>query len=190
MANGFRSKPAPTRKEAARQVNAELTNLQQAMQISQMMIRQLLESNRNMSEDLGRALNLISELQYKVLAVQDVAALDLNALNAKADALRLRDFDDASAREDENKNFTVGDVVKEDSTVILTSTALGDKGIFRSRLVLAECGVPDLISGLQGQPVGTKVDVMLNGLLHTVELLGIRQPPKQEAQPAEGAISQ
>jgi hypothetical protein len=68
--------------------------------------------------------------------------------------------------------------VEKTSTVILTSTTAGeDAGIFRSRIELASCGVPALIEGLEGKSVGTKVKCKLNDVEHTVELLGVRNPP-------------
>jgi hypothetical protein len=175
---GFRDKPLPPKRQRERAVSAELENLQTAVQISQMMLKQLMQSQRNMMEDLGRSFNLISELQYKVLAAQEVAGLDVNLLQQKADVLRLKDFNEASDKQDAEEKFTVGAVVDNDSTVIITSTTADNKGIFRSRLKLAETGVPALIQGLMGKEVGAKVEVQLNDALHTVELLAIRQPPQ------------
>ncbi len=40
-----------------------------------------------------------------------------------------------------------------------------------------DCGVKDLIDGFMGREVGAKSIVTLNNTVHTVELLGIRQPP-------------
>lgn len=60
-----------------------------------------------------------------------------------------------------------------------------ENSIFRSRLKLSECGVPDLIQGLMGKTIGTKVAVKLNGIDHVVELLAIRKPPKTEQVPQQ-----
>lgn len=181
---GFRQQPQGSRKERLRELETSIQNSQMALRIQQMMVQQLMQSNKNMADDLGRALGLINELQYKLLAVQSVANLDLIALNSVANELRLKDFNEASDKEDAEGGFTVGDVVNEDSTVILTSTTDegADKGIFRSRIKLADCGVPDLVTAFTGREVGAKAIVQLNGVEHTVELLGIRQPPKAETQ--------
>ncbi len=185
---GFREQQAPSRKERIREMETELKNVQMALRISQMMMQQMMQSHKGVTEDLGKALGLINELQYKVLAVQSVGALDLTALNAKADELRLKDFNEASDREDKENNFAVGNAVNEDSIIIVTTkTEETDKGIFRSKFKLAECGAPDLIEGFMGREVGAKGVVKLNGLDHEIELLGIRQPPKAEAAPAEEA---
>lgn len=178
---GFRQQPQGSRKERLKSMEAELQNSQMASRISQMLLQQLMQSSKAMSDDLGRALGLINELQYKLLAVQEVAGLDVSKLNDIANGLRLKDFEEASAKEDADLGFTVGTVVDDESTVILTSTtAETDRGIFRSRIKLSESGVPDLIAAFKGREVGAKAVVKLNGVEHTVELLGIRQPAKSE----------
>jgi len=181
---GFRQPAQDSRKERLRGLEAELKNIQMAGRISQMMTQQLMQNNQRMQQDLGAAMGLINELQYKILAVQRVSGLDSAQLGAIADELRLKDFNEASDKEDVEQGFTVGTVVDAESTVILTSkTENTDKGIFRSKLKLAECGVPDLIKAFEGREVGAKALVQLNGAEHEVELLAIRQPPKAEAVP-------
>jgi len=179
MRAGFRQQAQPSKKDMLRSLQTEVANLQMAGRISQMMTQQLLQNTKNIGEDLGRAMSLISELQYKLLAVQKVSNLDIAALGVVADELRLKDFEEASNNEDTKDGFTNADVVGPDSTVILTSTTENGQGIFRSRIKLAECGVPDLIKGLDGKAVGEKVEVSLNSVQHTVELLGIRNPQPQ-----------
>jgi len=181
---GFRQQPQDSRKERLRSLEAELKNSQMAARISQMMTQQMMQNMQRMQQDLGSAMGLINELQYKILGVQRLTGLDSAQLAAIADELRLKDFNEASDKEDAEQNFTVGTVVDADSTVILTSkTENTDKGIFRSKLKLSECGVPDLIKAFEGREVGAKALVQLNGAEHEVELLAIRQPPKAEAVP-------
>lgn len=175
---GFRQQPQSSRKERLRATETEMKNLQMAGRISQMMLQQLMQNMQNMSQDLGKALGLVNELQYKILAVQKVANLDVAQLNGIANEMRLKDFNEASDKEDQTGNFTIGDTVDENSTVILTSkTEDPDRGIFRSRIHLSQCGVPDLIKAFMGRPAGAKALVNLNGVEHEIELLGIRQPP-------------
>jgi hypothetical protein len=181
---GFRQPAESSKKEQLRELKTELANLQMSSRISQMMIQQMLNNNKSMAEDLGRALGLINELQYKFLAVQKVSNLDLKDLAAVADELRIKDFNEASDTEDTRDGFTVATTVSPDSTVILTSEAEGGKGIFRSRIRLADCGVPSLIAELAGKNVGDKVVVKLNELDHTIELLGVRNP-KPEDRPVD-----
>ena len=175
---GFRQKAIGSRKERLHELEVEIKNLSMASRISQMMTQQILQNSKAVHEDLSRALNLISELQYKILAIQKVANLDVEAMNNVANDQRLVDFNEASEKEDVERNFTVGDIVNEQSVVIITSTTEEkDRGIFRSRIKLAECGVPDLINAFMNRGVGAKAIVSLNGLDHEVELLAVRQPP-------------
>ena len=156
-----------------------------AGRVSQMMIQQLLTNIKSRSEDLGYALNQVSELQYKQSALQKHLNCDAAALDKIANEQRLVDFDKASAKQDSQDNLTTAEVVSADSTITLTSEAKdeagNDRGIFRSRIKLSESGSPDLIAQLTGKTVGTKVQVKLNGVDHTVELLAIRNPTQVEA---------
>lgn len=176
---GFRQQAQDSRKERLRSMEAELKNLQMSARISQMLLKQLMDSSQALQQDLGRALGLINEMQYKQLAVQQVAGLDVAKLNEVANGLRLKDFNEASDKEDAEGNFTVGKLVEAESTIIITSTTdvNVDKGIFRSRIKLSECGVKDIIDGFMGRDVGAKIITTLNGDEHTIELLGIRNPP-------------
>ena len=174
---GFRQQPQGNRKEKLREMEVKFANLEMASRISQMMTQQIMTNMKAMHEDIGRAMGIISELQYKVLAAQKVSGLDIEKLNEVSNELRLADFCEASDKEDKEKGFTNGTTVDESSTVVLTSTTEEkDRGIFRSRIKLAECGVPDLIKAFVGREVGARAIVKLNGLDHEVELLAIRQP--------------
>ena len=181
---GFRQPAESSKKEQLRELKTELANAQMSGRISQMMIQQIMNNNKSMAADLGRALGLINELQYKLLAVQKVSNLDVDQLSSVADELRLKDFNEASDNEDTKEGFTTAETVSPDSTVILTSEAEGGKGIFRSRIKLADCGVPDLIAGLAGKNVGDTCAVKLNGQDHVVTLLGVRNP-KPEDRPVD-----
>lgn len=181
MTNGFRQKPQGSTKDKFRSLETELKNSQMASRITQMMVQQLVQNGKGMTEDIGRLFQQSSELQYKFLAMQEVLGVDMEKVKSVTERLRLKDFQEASDKEDLEKGFTMIDVVEDDSTVILTSTtAEPDAGIFRSRVRLSETGSPALIQGLMGKSVGTKVEVELNGVKHMVELLSIRKP-KAEA---------
>lgn len=190
---GFRTAPQGNRKEKLHAHDVSIKNMEMGVRINQMMTQQLMQNIKGMHEDIGRALNLISEIQYKILAIQKVSGLDVAAMNLVANEQRLQDFCEASDKEDAEKGFTVGTAVDEQSTIILTSTtdAGPDAGIFRSRIKLSECGVPDLINAFMGREVGAKALVNLNGLEHEIELLAIRQPSAQEAAtPAADEVSE
>lgn len=184
---GFRVPPQKSKNEELNSVKTELANMQMAGRISQMMTQQLMQSVKTMSEDLGSALNQLYEAQYKLNAVQKLLNLDPVELNKIGNEMRLADFNEASAKADVKEGLVAGEVVGDDSTITITSTATdesnNDRGIFRSRLKLSESGVPDLITGLAGKKVGDKVTVKLNGQEHTIELLGISNPVPVEATP-------
>ena len=182
---GKKLEPKPTNSERIREMDVELKNLQVSGRVSQMLIQQMLKNMKTMGDDLGKAYGLISEMQYKLLAMQGVGRFDVDALAKAAEGLRLADFNEASDKADKDGNFTVGTTVKKESTVILTSKTAGeDDGIFRSRIELATCGVPALIEGLEGKAVGAVVKCELNKVEHVVELLGIRDPePSKPVEP-------
>lgn len=185
MKKGFRVPPQGSKKDQFNELKTELANLQMAGRISQMMTQQLMKSVQSMSDDLGSALNQLYELQYKYNAVVKLQGLSAEELNKIGNEQRLVDFDEASAKADVKDGLVVADTVGADSTVTITSDAKDsdghDRGIFRSRLLLKESGVPDLIKELEGKKVGDKVVVKLNNLDHTVEVLSIRNPAPVEA---------
>lgn len=189
MLRGVKQDPKPTKTEQLESLSKELQNMQMAGRVTQMMVQQMMQNMQNVSQDLGKAFATINELQYKILAMQSVGGFDMKAMQAKAEELRLNDFVEASDAEDTQGNFTSSDKVQDDSTVIITSSTPDDTGIFRSRIKLAECGVPALIQGLTGQTIGTKVTCKLNGADHTVELLGVRNPPPAKVEPQSDAES-
>ena len=178
MANGFRVQPV-SKKEKMKELETYVANLSTSSKITQNMVQQLLVNHRNMASDLNKALNMLNETQYKVLALQRLADVSLEQVASTVDEIRLNDFNEASDKEDTEKQYSVGSVVKEDSIVILTSKTdtTPDRGIFSSKIKLSESGVPDLITALMDREVGARAIVKLNGEDHTIELLGIRQPP-------------
>mgnify|MGYP001613677267 CR=1 FL=1 len=178
MQRGVKQEPKLNKTEMIQSLDKELKNMQMAGRVTQMMVQQMMQNMQNLSKDLGKSFGIINELQYKILAMQSIGNFDMDVMAKKADELRLNDFIEASDAEDKAGNFTIGDKVQDDSTVIITSTTTSDDaGLFRSRIKLAECGVPALTQGLAGQGVGAKVACKLNGTDHVVELLAIRNPP-------------
>jgi len=186
--NGFRQKAQPSKKEQAKTLDVNVKNLQMAVRIMQMSVQQLATSYQGISNDMSKLMSVVNNLQYRAQAAQSLAGLSEDAITAKADALKLADYNEASDKEDAEKNLTPVDEVAADSICIITSTCNEDnkdKGIFRSKFNLDQCGVPELQQKLLGLKVGAKVDVTLNGVVHNIELLGIRKAPPQETS-AEG----
>lgn len=177
----FRVPQQPSTKDKFKQLHTEVQNLTMASRISQMMVQRLLQNDQNIGNDISKLFQLVTELQYKVLALQQYSSIDAVKLAEISNELRLRDFTEASDKEDQALHFSVVDTVEDDSTIIITSrTEVEDQGIFRSRIKLADTGSPELIQGLLGKTVGTKLTVKLNGVDHEIELLGIRRPFRDE----------
>jgi hypothetical protein len=174
---GIKLQPKPTKAQTVESLAKEISNVQMAGRVTQMMVQQLMQNLQDMSKDLGKAFGTVNELQYKLLAMQSVGDFDVKAMETKANELRLNDFIEASDAEDKAGNFTLADTVQDDSTIIITSTTEDGAGIFRSRIKLADCGNPTLIKEFAGAKLGKKVKCKLNDTEHEVELLGIRNPP-------------
>lgn len=190
--NGFRVPPQASKNEQMRELQVELKNQEMANRISQMMIKQLMENIKSMSEDLGFALNQLSELQYNYGALQKHFNVSAETLNNLANAQRLVDFNEATAKEDAKEGLLPVNEISADSIITLTSEAKDengkDRGIFRSRIKLSESGSADLIANLTGKKVGDKVQVKLNGIEHTVEVLSVKNAPVVEAAVASETI--
>ena len=188
---GFRIPQQLYKNESVQLLNKELQNMKMASRVTQMMIQQLMQNFKNLSDDFGNVATQMYELQYNFSAVKKHLNLDENTLTQIANVQRLKDFDEAAEKEDKKENLEPALLVGDESTVSIRSTAFDangvDKGIFRSRIKLSESGVPALIAALKNRVAGDKVTVQLNGLDHEVELLSIRDPKKttEEASPSE-----
>jgi sporulation protein YlmC with PRC-barrel domain len=134
-----------------------------------------------MQSDLGRTVGVMNDLQYRLLAYQEVSGVDIEALKAKADELRLKDYNEASDKEDAEKGLIPVDTVESvNDYVVISSTTPGeaqDKGIFRSKFRISESGIAELMTGLIGKKVGETLEVKLADLNHVVEVLAIRKDP-------------
>jgi hypothetical protein len=154
-------------------------------------VRQLIDTTAKNTDQIRNLVQIVNELQYKVLAFQRLLNIDLKDAASIADELRVKDFNEASDNEDKQKNYDLASTVEQDSIVIITSTtpnAEKDAGIFRSKFKLADCGLPSLIDALTGKAVGDIVEVELNGVMHQVVLLGIRKPVEVKEQDASPVL--
>lgn len=176
---GFRVPPQLSKNESVQSLGKELENMQMAARVSQMMIQQLMQNMKGMSEDLGSMSSQLYELQYNFSALKKHLNIDNEAVNKIANEQRLKDFEEAAAKADAKDGLVEAATVGDDSTVTITSTASdsegNDRSIFRSRVKLSETG-PELIAALKDKAVGEKVTATLNGVQHSVELLAIRNP--------------
>lgn len=177
--NGMRQQKQPSAKQRMQKLAKEVENLNMATRIIQLSMQQLLNNYKNIDKDVGNAMGLLNDLQYRTLAMLELGDFDKKELDKKADEIKLKDYNEASDKEDLKKGYTKVDTVTEDSVVIITSTTTGtDKGIFRSKFQLKEANNKEFVNKLVGKQVGAKVTTEINGLKHEIELLGIRDVPK------------
>jgi len=177
--NGFRQSKGPSTKDRIRALETNLENSQQALNISQMMIKQLMQQIDMLRKDGNNSINMCNDLQYRTLAMLNLLNVDLDALDKEADRLKLVDYNNASDKEDKEKNYSIGDVVGEGSIVIVTSTTETevDQGIFRSKIPVAQIPFEQMKTDIIGKKVGDKFEADLNGVKHNIEIVGIRELP-------------
>lgn len=166
-----------TKGERFQQTEKGVEQLQMATRVSQMLIQQMGQSVQSMSKDMNELTARQRELQYKVLAIQELLNLSADDVTLRAEALQIKDFEEASAKEDLAQGVTDVDTVSEDSIVVLTSKLEAGGGILRTRLNVAEIGFPQLKQDLLGKKVGDVLDADINGTKHSITLLGIKKLP-------------
>lgn len=173
-----------TKIEKHDQMVKQLEQLSMAMRLNQMMIQQLGKNNESLRNELSNATSMLNDFQYRLLAVQQLNNLDPKKLQDVADALKIDDFNKECVRKDLNdKAEIVNTIESSEDIVIVTSSTPGaefDQGILRSRIKVSETNLPELIDLLVGKSVGDKVTATLNGVSHSIEILGVRRLPKVE----------
>ena len=177
-------------KDRVEQLETMLSNLQMVMNISQAMIKNINSAGMKVDQDVSNMMGVVNDLQYRTLSMMENTVFNKDELNEIADKFKLKDFNDASDKEDAEKGFIIGKETTPDSIVIITSTADNDAGIFRSKLAIKDTVLPELKEKLVGKKVGDHVVANINGLEHNIEILGIReeQPKKEENIPAAEAV--
>jgi len=155
--------------------------LQMSVQINQMLLKQVGNTVSPMQDDLGEFISRQRELQYRVLAVQELSNLDIDIIDAKSRELQIKDFEETSDKEDVEKGYIAADVIAEDSIITLTSTTPeedgDDRGILRSKMIYEDFQLPELKEALLGAKVGDLVDADVNGVKHKIEVLKIGTVP-------------
>jgi hypothetical protein len=166
-----------TKGQRAMETEKGVQQLQMATRMSQMLIQQMGNSIQTISKDMGELTGRQRDIQYRLLAIQELLGLNADDVVAKAEALQVRDFEETSSKEDAAEGCTDADTVTEDSVIILTSKVESGGGILRTRLKVAELGFPQLKQDLLGKKVGDTVEADINGTKHSITLLGIKALP-------------
>lgn len=178
-------------KSKIRELEVALQNTQMALQVSQMMVKHLTEQFKATQNDLSSTMGMLNDFQYRTLAMLDVGNFDRNAIETKAEELKLIDFNNASVKEDNLKGYeedTVG-LVNENSVITITSTTpdlAEDQGIFRSKFPMSECVNPALRQKLLGLKLNDTVEVEFNGAKHNIKVLSIKKTLVAQTTEQEG----
>lgn len=189
----MRQRKAPTKNQLAQQVQQQsnaldkrVENIEMSSRITQMLIKQIGNSMNQISANVRELANRQRDLQYRLLAVQDLTGLETDKINALAEEKQVKDFTDASDKENEEKGYTAGDVVDEDSVVVFTTkTENADRSILRSKLALSEIALPDFREALLEKKVGHTFEAQLQGVSHEVTLLEVWQKPEKPEEPEQ-----
>lgn len=188
--NGKKQSKGKSTKQEIQEMKIALQNSQMAVQVSQMMLKQVLEQFQGLRQDVDNSMGILNDFQYRTTAMLDLGNYDLDKLNKAAEALKLTDYMKASDAEDTAKGYELDNsgTVGEDSIVIITSTTNGDedKGIFRSKFSYAECQTETLKESLLGKKVGDTVLEEINGDSHEIEIVGIRKVNVEVAEGIDG----
>jgi hypothetical protein len=180
-------KQKPSKKETVKHLIKHVENLSMAVRVLQMTVRQAVQNFEKMDQDIGNTMGLLSDIQYRTRAMLEVGGFDKAAVDKAADKMKIEEFDKASIKDDEEKGYKVADdkQVAETDVVIMTSTTKteDDKGIFRSKISMAQLQDPVIKEKLLGTKVGDKVLAKINGIEHEIEILGIREVPPPPAPP-------
>jgi hypothetical protein len=173
-------KPNQLERVALLEKNAEATSM--GVRVSQMLLQQMLQRVTQLEERLGFVLSSNSDLQFRLLALQKVTGVNIDALQLEADKIKLDEWTKASEEDNAARGLVpASEVVDQDSIVVITSTTPGaeDKGIFRSKVSVIEIGSKEAIEAFQGKKPGDKFELELAGNTHVVELLEVYAQQKE-----------
>lgn len=179
----------PTKGEKFDLLKQQVKQLEMALRVNQMLLKQLGGALDKIVSEQKHVEGNVGDVQYRLVATQNILGVDKAALQAEADRLKLDDFQKASDKEDADKGLEALPVVEsQEDVVIITSKTPNekeDRGFLRSKIQIKAMNQPELQAGLLGKKPGEKVSVTLNGVQHDVELLGVRKvPATPESAPA------
>ena len=169
------NKPNQLERITALEKNAE--TLSMGVRVSQMLVQQMMQRVSQLEERLAFVVSSNNDLQYRLLALQKTTNVDINLLQAEADRIKLEEWNKASEEDTKQRNLTpVQEVLDENTVVVISSTTPSlpeDKGIFRSKVSVAEIGSNEATEKFKGKKPGDKFELTLAGNTHLVELLEV-----------------
>ena len=177
------TKPSQLDRLEALEKNAE--TLSMGVRVSQMLVKQVMDRMQQTQEMLHVKSSALSDLQYRLLALQKVTGVDLALVQKEADRLKLEEWTRASDEDSASRGLVKSDAVKsKESIVVFTSTTPDqpeDRGVFRSKIRVLELGSLPAMEAFEGKKPGDVFDITLSDQKHQVTLLEVYEEPKQEA---------
>ena len=177
-------------KTKVKELEVALQNMQMALQVSQMMIKHLTDQFKATQNDLSSTMGMLNDFQYRTLAMLEVGKFNTGEIESIAEKLKLKDFDNASDKDDALKGYVDDEagLVTEDSVITITSRTpdlAEDQGIFRSKFPMSECLSPQLRQKLLGLKLNDTVTAELNGASHVITILSVKKALNKEEQSAQ-----
>jgi len=175
---GFRQPKQKTVKQQVAELHAAVANIQQALSIQKIVFEQFASGFGKLDKDMHNAMGVLNDLQYRTLALVE-ASSNTAAIDKIAEDFKLKDYNDASDKEDLSKGYVLDDIVKEDSIVTLSSKCEKNPeyAIFRTKFKLNdEVVLPELKGKILGLKAGDTVETKLpDGMTHLLEVICVKK---------------
>lgn len=177
--------PTPTKGEKFEALSQRVEQLEMSSKFSQMMLQQMGNSMQPLQKDVSELANRQRDLQYRLMAYQELTNITREDVDTKTKELQLVDFEDLNKKDDAEQGYTTSEtgVVEDDSVIVITSTTPDngvDAGILRSKMVIAQVNNPDLREALIGKKLGENTEFDLAGIKHIATILDIKVVPAVE----------
>lgn len=177
--------PKPTKGEKFDALTKRVEQLEMSTRFSQMMLQQMGNSVQPMQQDMSEIANRQRDLQYRLLAYQELTNITREQVDIKTKELQLVDFEELNAKDDTEQGYLTSEtgVVGDDSVIVITSTTPEndiDAGILRSKMVLSQVNNPELREALIGKKTGETTEFDLSGIKHQATILDVKTVPAVE----------
>jgi len=159
--------------------------LEMSTRFSQMMLQQIGNTVQPIQKDISEIASRQRDLQYRLLAYQELTNISREDVDTKTKELQLVDFVDLNKKDDEEQGYLASEsgIVEDNSVIVITSETPEsniDAGILRSKMVLSEVNNPELREALLGKKLGETTEFDLSGVKHVATILDIKIAPVVE----------
>lgn len=176
------------RRDKNNDLDKRLANLEASVRICQLMIQQVGKVISSTNEDIGQLTDKQRSVQYRLLALQNFISdrFPESAILEQSELLQIRDFEEYSLKDDQERGLTPAEVVAEDSVVTITTIAEdGSKSISRSKFDYPKLLVEELKQPLLGKKVGDTFSANFNNTVHQVTVLKVSKLPTPPTEAAD-----